>query len=127
MLSKIRTKTNSRQAIRINKKIRIRKKILRQSQDKKRLIVYRSNKFLYAQIVDDSTSSTLAQANTQEEAFKSLKSRKNLAAATQLGKLIGQRAIEKKVDNILFDRNGYEYHGRVKALAEGAREAGLKF
>jgi len=127
MLAKVRSNTNPRQVIRINKKIRIRKKVTRTSQGIKRLVVYRSNKFLYAQVVDDSSGSTLVQANTQEDGFKSLKSKKNLEAATQLGKTIAQRAMEKKVDHILFDRNGYAFHGRVKAVAEGAREAGLKF
>jgi large subunit ribosomal protein L18 len=92
-----------------------------------RLVVYRSNKFIYAQIIDDLKGSTLVQANTQEDGFKSLGSKKNLEAAKMLGSLIGQRAVEKKVERVLFDRNGYEYHGRIKALAEGAREAGLKF
>jgi large subunit ribosomal protein L18 len=127
MLAKIRSNTSSRQAIRINKKIRIRKKIAQNRNNVARLVIYRSNQFLYAQVIDDGKSLTMAQANTKEEAFKSLKSRKNLEAATQLGKLIGQRAKEKKVENVLFDRNGYDYHGRVKAIAEGAREAGLKF
>ena len=92
-----------------------------------RLVVYRSNQFIYAQIIDDLKGNTLAEANTREESFKSLGSKKNIEAAKKLGSLIGQRAIEKKVEIVLFDRNGYEYHGRIKALAESAREAGLKF
>ncbi len=127
MSNKIRTNTNPRQVIRIQKKERIRKKIVRHMGSISRLVVYRSNKFMYAQIVDDLKGNTLAQANTQEDSFKSLKSKKNLEAAKLLGSLIGQRAVEKKIDRVLFDRNGYEYHGRVKALAESAREAGLKF
>lgn len=127
MSSKIRTNTNPRQIIRIRKKERIRKKIVQHMGSISRLVVYRSNKYIYAQIVDDLKGNTIAQANTQEESFKSLSSKKNLDAAKKLGSLIGQRAMEKKVERVLFDRNGYEYHGRVKALAEGAREAGLKF
>lgn len=92
-----------------------------------RLVVYRSNQYLYAQVVDDMKSSTLVQANTTEESFKQYSSRKNLEAAKALGKVIGERALAQKVERVLFDRNGYDYHGRVKAIADGAREAGLKF
>ena len=127
MLTKIRANTNPRQVIRLRKKSRIRKKIILHHGKIARLVVYRSNRFLYAQVVDEAKSRTLTQANTQEESFKSFASKKNLEAAKALGKLIGQRAILQKVERVLFDRNGYDYHGRVKALADGAREAGLKF
>ncbi|NBX67596.1 MAG: 50S ribosomal protein L18 [Proteobacteria bacterium] len=127
MSNKIRTNTNPRQVIRIRKKERIRKKIVQHMGSISRLVVYRSNKFIYAQIVDDLKGNTLAQANTGEDSFASFKSKKNIEAAKKLGSLIGQRAVEKKVEKVLFDRNGYEYHGRIKALAESAREAGLKF
>lgn len=127
MSNKIRTNTNPRQIIRIRKKERIRKKIVQHMGSISRLVVYRSNKFIYAQVVDDLKGNTLAQANTAEDGFASLKSKKNIEAAKKLGSLIGQRAVEKKVEKVLFDRNGYEYHGRIKALAESAREAGLKF
>ncbi|MCX6103891.1 MAG: 50S ribosomal protein L18 [Bdellovibrionales bacterium] len=127
MSSKIRTNTNPRQIIRLRKKQRIRKKIVLHMGTISRLVVYRSNQFIYAQIIDDLKGNTLAEANTREESFKSLGSKKNIEAAKKLGSLIGQRAIEKKVEKVLFDRNGYEYHGRIKALAESAREAGLKF
>jgi large subunit ribosomal protein L18 len=126
MATKVRPNTNPRQAIRIRKKSRIKKKIALHKGEIARLVVYRSNKFLYAQIIDDLKASTLVQANTQEKDFSS-GSRKNLEAAKALGKLVGQRAVEKKIDRVLFDRNGYDYHGRVKAIADGAREAGLKF
>lgn len=129
MANKIRTNTNPRQVIRFNKKIRIRKQIVRQKGKICRLVVYRSNKCLYAQVVDDLKGVTLAQANTLEESFKSAGkvSRKSLEVAKTLGKLVAERAIEKKIDRVVFDRNGYVYHGRIKALAESAREAGLKF
>ena len=127
MSTKIRKNTNPRQAIRAAKKTRIRKKIVLQMGRIARLVVYRSNRFLYAQVIDDLAGKTLTQANTQEEKFGKMASRKNLEAAKALGKLIGERALEKKVERILFDRNGYDYHGRIKALADGAREAGLKF
>ncbi len=127
MSQKIRSNTNPRQVIRKNKKSRIRKKIVRQKGLIARLVIYRSNKFIYAQVVDDLKGHTLAQANTFEKEFASLKSKKNIEAATALGKVVGQRAKQAQVERILFDRNGYNYHGRVKAVADGAREAGLTF
>ena len=127
MANKIKTNTSPRRAARFRKKLRIRKKIVLHKGSIARLVVYRSNRFLYAQVVDDLKGNTLTQANTQEKDFEKLTSKKNVEAARQLGKVIGQRATEKKVERVLFDRNGYDYHGRVKALADGAREAGLKF
>lgn len=128
MAKRIRNSTSPRQVIRVLKKSRIKKKISSQKGLIARLVVYRSNKFLYAQVIDDLKGHTLASANTLEKAFESVgKSRKNLAAASALGKLIGERALAGKVDRIVFDRNGYDYHGRIKAVADGAREAGLKF
>lgn len=125
---KIRSNTNARQAIRIRKKSRIKKKIVRLQGKIARLVVYRSNRFLYAQVVDDLASKTLFQANTQEKGFPSTgRSRKSIEAAKVLGKIIGQRAIDGKVERVVFDRNGYDYHGRIKAIADGAREAGLNF
>lgn len=126
MASKIRPQTSPRTVTRLNKKSRIKKKIALHKGSIARLVVYRSNKYLYAQVIDDLKANTLAQANTQESTFKS-GSTKNLEAAKALGKLIGERAIAQKVERVLFDRNGYDYHGRIKALADGAREAGLKF
>lgn len=123
----IRNNTSARAATRLKRKVRIRKKIQRHQGQVARLVVYRSNKFIYAQLVDDGKAHTLAQANTGEETFKGLKSRHNVEAAKTLGGLIGKRAMEKKVDKVLFDRNGFDYHGRIKAVAEGAREAGLQF
>jgi large subunit ribosomal protein L18 len=122
---KIRSNTNNRQVIRIRKKSRIHKKLVSQRGLIARLVIYRSNKFLYAQVVDDLKAETLASANTQEKSFGQMGSKKNLEAAKALGKLIGERALEHKVDRVVFDRNGYEYHGRIKAIADGAREAGL--
>ena len=127
MATTIRHNTNPRQVIRLRKKVRIKKKIVLQKGTIARLVVFRSNKFLYAQIIDDLKAATLAQANTKEKDFEKLSSKKNLEAAKALGKMIGERALGQKVERVLFDRNGYDYHGRVKALADGAREAGLKF
>jgi large subunit ribosomal protein L18 len=123
----IRNNTNPRAATRLKRKVRIRKKIQRHQGQIARLVVYRSNKFLYAQLIDDGKAHTLTQANTGEESFKGLKSRHNIEAAKTLGGLIGKRAVEKQVTKVLFDRNGFDYHGRIKANAEGAREAGLQF
>jgi len=126
MARAIRSNTNPRQAIRLRKKTRIRKKIVLHKGEIARLVVYRSNKFLYAQVIDDLKGHTLAQANTREKGFSS-KSTKNVEAAKLLGKMIGERAKAQKVERVLFDRNGYDYHGKIKAVAEGAREAGLNF
>ncbi|MBY0369050.1 50S ribosomal protein L18 [bacterium] len=123
----IRNSTNPRTATRLKRKVRIRKKIMRHQGQVARLVVYRSNKFLYAQLIDDGKAHTLAQASTQEDTFKDQKSRHNIAAAKTLGGLIAKRALDKKVERVLFDRNGFDYHGRIKAIADGAREAGLQF
>jgi large subunit ribosomal protein L18 len=93
-----------------------------------RLCVFRSNKHIYAQVVDDSKGSTIAAASTlDEEAKGAVKNGGNIAAAKAVGKIVAKRAIDKGIQAVLFDRGGYIYHGRVKALAEAAREAGLKF
>jgi len=127
MANIIRSKTNQRQVIRFRKKSRITKKLRTQKGLIARLVVYRSNKFIYAQVVDDLKAHTLAQASTQEKEFPGKGVKKNLESAKELGKLIAKRALENKVDRVVFDRNGYEYHGRIKAVADGAREAGLNF
>jgi len=106
---------------------RIRKK-LEGSTSRPRLAVFRSNKHIYAQVIDDSKGATLTAASTLDvDTKKDVKHGGNIAAAKAVGKLVAQRAKEKGIENVLFDRGGYLYHGRVKALAEAAREAGLKF
>ena len=111
--------------LRIHERIR---KRLSGSTDRPRLAIFRSNKHIYAQIIDDSKGTTLIAASTLDaDAKKDLKSGGNIAAAKAVGKLVAQRAKQKGIDAVLFDRGGYLYHGRVKALAEAAREAGLKF
>lgn len=93
-----------------------------------RLSVFRSGKQIYAQVIDDLKGVTLAAASTLEGDLKEkLKSGANTAAATEVGKLVAQRAKKAGVEKVVFDRGSYIYHGRVKALAEGAREGGLKF
>jgi large subunit ribosomal protein L18 len=91
-----------------------------------RLCVFRSNKHIYAQLIDDEKGQTLVAASDLE--FKKSKSKKSkVDKAKEVGKLIAKKALEKKIEKVVFDRGGYRYHGRVKTLAEGAREGGLKF
>src|SRR2546428_14096365 len=93
-----------------------------------RLAVFRSNKHIYAQIIDDSKGNTLLAASSLDgSAKKDLKNGSNVAAAKAVGTLVAERAKAQGIDAVLFDRGGYLYHGRGKALAEAAREAGLKF
>ncbi|QPC48050.1 50S ribosomal protein L18 [Mangrovibacillus cuniculi] len=91
-----------------------------------RLNVFRSNKYIYAQLIDDVNGVTLASASSFEKDF-GLESTGNLEAATKVGQLIATRAVEKGLSGVVFDRGGYLYHGRIKALAEAARENGLQF
>ena len=92
-----------------------------------RLNVFRSSKHIYAQLVDDVTGHTLAAASSLSKELDALKSGANKKAAREVGKLIAQRAKIKNIANVVFDRGGYVYHGRIKELADGAREGGLKF
>lgn len=94
------------------------------SSNRPRLTVYKSLKYISAQIIDDSKGITLASASSQE---KDAKSGKNIDVAKEIGKTLAVRAKDKNINEVVFDRNGYIYHGKVKSLAEGAREAGLKF
>jgi large subunit ribosomal protein L18 len=91
-----------------------------------RLNVFRSNAHIYAQIIDDVSGVTLASASSIDKELK-LKNGSNIEAAKQVGALVAKRALEKKIENVVFDRGGYLYHGRVKALADSARATGLKF
>ncbi len=109
------------------RKQRVRTAISKKAGGRVRLSVFRSGKHMYAQLIDDSTSSTLAQASTIDKEIGKLKSGANLEAAKLVGTLIAKRAKDAKVTEVVFDRGGYIYHGRVKALAEGARAGGLSF
>lgn len=91
-----------------------------------RLNVFRSNKHIYAQLIDDVNGVTLASASTMDKEFN-VESTGNLDAAVKVGELVAKRAVEKGVSEVVFDRGGYLYHGRIKALADAARENGLKF
>jgi large subunit ribosomal protein L18 len=107
---------------------RVRGLLRRAAGERKRLTVYRSSKHIYAQVIDDDRGVTLASASSIEKTMReSAKSGANLNAAKSVGKLIAERAKEKGITDVIFDRGGYLYHGRVKALADAAREAGLKF
>lgn len=111
---------------RIKRKIRIRKKISG-SPERPRLVVYRSNLHVYAQLVDDEAGKTLCAASTLAISRSDAGIRPNLDGATKVGNEIARIAKEKNIVSVVFDRNGYRYHGRVKAVADGAREGGLEF
>jgi large subunit ribosomal protein L18 len=97
------------------------------SGERPRLNIYRSLNHIYAQVIDDSTGKTIASASTVQGKKGSKKTGGNVASAKEIGKTIAQRAQEKGVKKVVFDRGGYLYHGRIKALADAAREAGLEF
>ncbi len=98
------------------------------SAERPRLAVFRSNNHMYAQVIDDVAGTTLVAASTVEKSVRSeLEKTNNVEAAAYLGKVIGKRALEKGISAVVFDRGGFIYHGKVKALAEAAREAGLEF
>lgn len=106
---------------------RVRKKIHGTAQ-RPRLSVYRSLRHIYAQLIDDTAGQTLVSASTREPSLREqLPVTMNKEAAKRVGELLARRALEKGIENVIFDRGGYLYHGRVKALAEGARENGLSF
>jgi large subunit ribosomal protein L18 len=110
------------------RKGRVRGALLGAAHGRKRLSVFRSSKHIYAQLIDDDAGRTLASASSIEKPTReSLKTGASVEAAKAVGKLIAERAKEKGVKDVVFDRGGYLYHGRVKALAEAAREGGLNF
>jgi len=115
------TKTNTK----LRRRGRVRKKLKSISNNKYRLSVFRSSKHIYAQIIDDISGKTLASASSVDKENKGLGS--NVAAATTVGSLIAKRATDAGIKDVYFDRGNYRYHGRVKALADSARESGLKF
>lgn len=107
---------------------RVRRKIKSVAGDRLRLSVFRSSKNIYAQIIDDAKGHTLAAASSLEKELKGkLKSGGDIAAATEVGRLIAERAKKAGVERVVFDRGAYLFHGRVKALADAAREGGLSF
>ena len=108
------------------RKQRVRLSLRRSANGRPRLSVFRSSKHIYAQVIDDLKGATLAAASSLEKDMRS-KTGANVDAAKAVGKLVAQRAIEKGVKSVVFDRGGYLYHGRIKALADAAREGGLQF
>ena len=117
----------SRQVVRENKHRRMRNRF-RGTPERPRLAVFRSNNHMYAQIIDDTVGKTLAAASTLEKDVKAeLEKTNNVDAAAYLGTVIAKRALEKGITEVVFDRGGYIYQGKVAALAEAAREAGLTF
>ncbi len=117
----------SRQEVRVKKHKRIRNRFSGTA-ERPRLAVFRSNNHMYAQIIDDTVGSTLVSASTLEKEVKAeLEKTNNVDAAAYVGTVIAKRALEKGITTVVFDRGGYIYHGKVAALAEAAREAGLQF
>lgn len=122
MLKKVRRNENRKK-----RHFRVRNKV-HGTPERPRLNVFRSAKHIYAQIIDDVAGNTLVAASTLDKEIKeNVKYTGNKEAARLVGKLVAKRALEKGIESVVFDRGGYLYHGRVKELAEGAREAGLKF
>jgi large subunit ribosomal protein L18 len=107
---------------------RVRRTVRRAAGDRARLSVFRSSKHIYAQIIDDLKGETVVSASSLEKDLRtSLKTGANKDAAKTIGKLVAERALGKGIKDVVFDRGGYRYHGRVKALADAAREGGLNF
>ena len=117
----------SRQEVRVKKHMRVRNRFSGTA-ERPRLAVFRSNNHMYAQIIDDTVGNTLVSASTLEKAVKAeLEKTNNVDAAAYLGTVIAKRAIEKGITKVVFDRGGFIYQGKIAALADAAREAGLEF
>lgn len=115
----------SKQQRRIRIKYRVRKHVSGSSEEP-RMTVFRSNKGIYAQLIDDISETTLVSASSLNKEIAEKKNITKIEQATLVGKLVAEKALEKGITKVVFDRNGYLYHGRIKALAEEARKAGLK-
>lgn len=119
----LKTKEEKRQ----RRHLRVRKRVVGTA-ERPRLCVFRSEKHIYAQVIDDTLRRTLVSASSVEPWFEEMKtSGGNVKGAAQVGKVLAERAVEKGLKKVVFDRGGYLYHGRIKALAEAAREGGLDF
>ena len=119
---KLKNKTSHKATKRLKNRARIRKKVAGDT-ERPRLAVYRSGKHIYAQIIDDVTGNTLVAFSTLEGNL----GKKNISMAKQVGQEVAKRALGKNIKSVVFDRSGYVFHGRIKAVADGAREAGLSF
>jgi large subunit ribosomal protein L18 len=118
-MRKVANRTNK-----LRRSLRVRKKVFG-TVERPRLSIFRSNKYIYGQIIDDRSKVTLV--DVQAEAKKLHKGKNKVEAAFEVGKVLGEKAKEKKISEIVFDRGSYKYHGRVKSFADGARKSGLKF
>jgi large subunit ribosomal protein L18 len=118
-MATVKARTARRQAT-------VRRAIKEAATGRARLSVHRSSKHIYAQVIDDAKGQTVAAASSLEKDMRG-KTGANVAAAKAVGKLVAQRAVEKGVKDVVFDRGGYRYHGRIKALGDAAREGGLNF
>ena len=119
--------TNPRDVARLKRKKRIRRK-LEGTQARPRLTVFRSDKHVYAQIVNDETGATLVSASTLSPEYREMEAIKGkISAAKRVGELVASKALEKGIAKVVFDRNGFIYHGRIQALADAARQKGLDF
>ncbi len=119
--------TNPRDVARLKRKKRIRRKV-EGTVERPRLTVFRTDKHVYAQIINDKSGATLVSASTLSEEYKeATKEKGKIAAAKKVGELIARKALDSGIAKVVFDRNGFIYHGRIKALADAAREKGLDF
>ncbi len=119
-------KTSIKTITRLKRQVRVRKKV-RGTTDRPRLNVFKSARHIYAQLIDDTKGATIVATSTLSETLKDLSSTGNIAAAALVGKEVAKLALAKGVTSVVFDRNGFLYHGRIKALADSARESGLNF
>ena len=120
-------KKQSRVEVRVKKHMKVRNRLSGTS-ERPRLAVFRSNNHMYAQIIDDTVGNTLVSASTLQKDVKAdLAKTNNVEAAAKLGEVIAKKALDKGIKNVVFDRGGFIYQGKIKALAEAAREGGLKF
>lgn len=112
---------------RSRRKLRSLKK-LRNNMERPRISVYRSNKYISAQLIDDRKGITIVSASSMEKDLREVyRGKRNIAVAREIGKRFAERALQKQIEEVSFDRSGYKFHGRIKALADAARENGLKF
>ncbi len=125
MAKKIRRQTDNKLVVRFKRKKRIRS-VLSGTAERPRLVVFRSNRHIEAQLIDDVRAVTLVAASTRESELEA-QSTGGVEGAKSVGAAVAKRALAKSIDQVVFDRGGYLYHGRIKALADAAREAGLKF
>ncbi|OED34194.1 50S ribosomal protein L18 [PVC group bacterium (ex Bugula neritina AB1)] len=118
--------SEKRRQSRLSRKVRLRKKI-KGTEERPRLAIFRSSKHIYAQLIDDTSHSVICASSTCAKDFESEGSTGNVLSAKKVGETLGERAKAKGFHKVVFDKGGFRYHGRVKALADAAREAGLEF